>query len=113
MDQAPNPRSSTGSLLRRQSIQEILKVLEHEREWTEHYCWYLENVLSEPVKELSSSEHTRRQRIERLVPPARLAQWAEIAESPQELENLFAWMQGRLDLAQHLQDQFSDLDAKP
>jgi len=106
---AANKKMSTGKLLRQQSLREILSVLENERVWTEHYVWYLSHVLSKPETELTELDHERRRKIESLVPQARLAQWAEIADSPQELENLFSWMQGRLDLAEHLTEQFQDL----
>ena len=110
MDQeTPKSKSTTGKLLRQQSLHEILAVLEKERVWTEHYVWYLSHVLSESESQLSEADHQRRRKIESLVPQARLAQWAEMADSPQELENLFSWMQGRLDLAEHLTEQFREL----
>lgn len=102
-------KTSAGNLLRRQSVQEMLDRLEKERQWTEHYIWYLRNVLTGSSDELSEADHQRRRKIESLVPQARLAQWAEIAESPSELENLHSWMQGRLDLAEHLSEQFKEL----
>ena len=108
-DQSSHKNLSPGDLLRRQSVREMISILDREREWTEHYLWYLEKVLADPSKTLSSEENERRRIIEKLVPPARLAQWSEISESPQEIENLFAWMQGRLDLAEHLHEQFAEL----
>lgn len=108
-DQFSQKKPAPGDLLRHQSVREMITILDREREWTEHYLWYLENVLADPSKTLSSEENERRRMIEKLVPPARLAQWSEISESPQEIENLFAWMQGRLDLAEHLHEQFAEL----
>ena len=108
-DQSSHKNLSPGDLLRRQSVREMISILDREREWTEHYLWYLEKVLADPSKPLSAEENDRRRMIEKLVPPARLAQWSEISESPQQIENLFAWMQGRLDLAEHLHEQFAEL----
>lgn len=108
-DLSSRKKPAPGDLLRHQSIREMITILDREREWTEHYLWYLENVLADPSELLSSEENERRRTIEKLVPPARLAQWSEMSESPQEIENLFAWMQGRLDLAEHLHGQFAEL----
>ena len=108
-DLASHKKPSPGDLLRRQSVQGMIDTLNREREWTEHYLWYLENVLADPSKTLSKEENDRRRMIEKLVPPARLAQWSEMSESPEEIEHLFAWMQGRLDLAEHLHEQFAEL----
>ena len=105
----PSRRLSPGDLLRRQSIEELLRMIESEKEWTQNYCWYLENVLASSGKNLTPDDHQRRRHIEKLVPPARLAQWSEMAENPEEREHLYVWMQGRLDLAEHLHEQFADL----
>ena len=108
-DQSSHKTPAPGDLLRRQSVLEMIRILDREREWTEHYLWYLENVLADSDKTLSKEENDRRRMIEKLVPPARLAQWSELSESAQEIETLFAWMQGRLDLAEHLHEQFAEL----
>ena len=78
-DQSSHNKASPGDLLRRQSVKEVIDILNREREWTEHYLWYLEKVLTDTSKPLSAEENDRRRMIEKLVPPARLAQWSEIS----------------------------------
>jgi hypothetical protein len=97
------------------TVEQILTQLEHEIQWTEHYLWYVETVLVGDYRSLTNDCHRRRRKIEKVVPQAKLAQWAKAIDDPLEAESLFGWMQGRLDFAEHLKEQIlgqnqSDLD---
>ena len=85
-------------------LQDILDLVQMETEWAAHYVWYLEHVLVGDHQLLSESDHERRRLIESTVPPARLAEWAELAGDPDEAECLFAWLQGRLDFAEFMSE---------
>lgn len=85
-------------------LRDIRDLVKTETEWAAHYVWYLEHVLVGDHHSLSESDHQRRRLIESTVPPARLAEWAELASDPDEAESLFAWLQGRLDFAEFIDE---------
>ena len=83
-------------------LSHLTHLVQTECQWAADYVWYVEKVLVGEESALTEADHGRRRRIETTVPPARLAEWAELADDPHEAECLFAWLQGRLDFAEFM-----------